>query len=194
MELHHEFEVTAAIEDAWPVFLDMPRLAPCLPGAAVTEVIDLRSVNGEAAVKVGPVNLRFTGSGEISQVEDSAHSAVLTASGSDAKGRGSAEAEVRFSLRSAAAGQTRVEVDTTLNLTGSVAQYGRASGLIDEIANQLIADFVRCLEADLGQETASGLTDVGELSPLPTTGRPIAGLTLFFRAMLARIKKWFTRS
>lgn len=195
MDLHHQFEVAAAVADAWPAFLDMPRIAPCMPGTEITEVIDARNVKGEARVKVGPVNLRFTGVGELTQVDETNRSAVLAARGSDAKGRGNADADVRFSLKEAEGGHTLVEVNTTLNLTGSVAQYGRASGLIDEIANQLIADFVQCLEKELAPAAGADegvAAPAGAPAPRPAP-QAVSGLRLFFRALWAVIKKWFAR-
>ena len=135
MDLQHEFDVAASIDDAWLAFLDMPRIAPCMPGAEVTEVIDEHNVKGGAKVKVGPVNLRFAGAAEMIEIDPVNHSAFLKAGGADAKGRGNADADVRFTLTEVGASSTHVEVTTILNLTGSVAQYGRVSGLIDEIAS-----------------------------------------------------------
>jgi len=201
MDLHHQFEVAADVEHAWPAFLDVPRIAPCMPGAEITEVIDERNVKGAAKLKVGPVNLRFAGQAEITHVDDATHSAVMTAKGSDAKGRGNADANVHFSLREAGESRTLVDVHTTLNLTGSVAQYGRASGLIDEIANQLIAEFVVNLEAELARpsEPVPAGPETGEAPSVPAVAPPpatraVSGLTVFFRALVAIIKRWFKRS
>jgi carbon monoxide dehydrogenase subunit G len=37
MQLENEFTVPASIEQAWAVLLDVPRVAPCLPGATVED-------------------------------------------------------------------------------------------------------------------------------------------------------------
>jgi carbon monoxide dehydrogenase subunit G len=37
MKLENEFTVPASIDQAWAVLLDVPRVAPCLPGATVEE-------------------------------------------------------------------------------------------------------------------------------------------------------------
>ena len=187
MDLHHQFEVAAAVDHTWSAFLDMPRVAPCMPGAEVTEVIDERNIKGDARVKVGPLNLRFAGQAEITQIDDSSRSALMIAKGSDAKGRGSAETEVRFSLSEAGDDRTLVDLHTELTLSGSVAQYGRVSGLIDEIANQLIAEFVENLEVELAQAATP------TAAPAPTP-KAVSGLSVFFRALGALIKKWFRRS
>ena len=105
MDLHHQFEVSAAVEDTWAAFLDMPRVAPCMPGAEITEVIDDRNVKGGAKVKVGPVNLRFAGTAEMVEIDEPNRTALMKAGGADAKGRGNADADVRFTLSEA--GRTR---------------------------------------------------------------------------------------
>ncbi len=199
MDLHHQFELAAPAARAWPVFLDMPRIAPCLPGTEVTEAIDDRNVKGMARVKVGPVSLKFAGRAEMTQIDDTNRSAILSAKGSDAKGRGTAEADVRFSLAETGHGRTLVEVHTTLNLTGSIAQYGRASGLIDEIANQMIGEFVRCLESELGRDDmpapdGGGDDSASAISASAPSSEPVSGITVFLKALMAVVKKWFGRS
>jgi carbon monoxide dehydrogenase subunit G len=203
MDLHHEFDVAASVDDAWSAFLDMPRIAPCMPGAEVTEVIDERNVKGGAKVKVGPVNLRFSGAAEMTEIDPVSRSALLKAGGADAKGRGNADADVRFTLTDVAGASTHVEVSTILNLTGSVAQYGRVSGLIDEIASQLIGEFVANLEAELGVGADATLADASASSgseqpgpaassprkTSPPASKPASGLRLFFKALLSMIRK-----
>ncbi|MGI9596198.1 MAG: SRPBCC family protein [Acidimicrobiales bacterium] len=205
MDLHHRFEVAAGIDQAWPAFLDMPRIAPCMPGAEVTEVIDDRNVKGAAKVKVGPINLSFAGRAEMTEIDHDGHSALMVAKGADAKGRGNAEADVGFSLVDLGSQRTEVEVNTALNLTGSVAQYGRASGLIDEVANQLIGQFVENLEKELstaGDEQPEAPqaepADQPDATRTPAETGPeteaVSGLSLLFRAIVATVKKWFRRS
>lgn len=218
MDLQNDFDVAAGIDETWDAFLDMPRIAPCMPGAEVTEVIDDRNVKGGAKVKVGPLNLRFAGSAEIVEIDVENHTASLKAGGADAKGRGNADADIKFTLTEAGPSRTHVEVATVLNLTGSVAQYGRASGLIDEIANQIIGEFVTNLEAELGsgvQEQSTAPVEASSPSTTPgahpapevenpdpqparepaTAGAaPASGLTLFFKAIVAMIRKRLGRS
>jgi carbon monoxide dehydrogenase subunit G len=200
MELKHDFEIPTNLDHAWQVMLDVPRIAPCLPGAELTEVIDEHNFKGLAAIRVGPVALKFTGQAELTEVDDANHSAIIKAKGADNKGRGQAQATVVFQLSAAGDNATRVDVTTDLNLTGTVAQYGRASGLIDEIANQLIAQFVSNLEGVLQQDQPGAAATDGEgaastdetppSAPAPAA-KPVSGLSLLFRALGAMIKRWF---
>ena len=43
MELQNTFEVPLPPSAAWEVLLDIERIAPCLPGARLTEVVDDRT-------------------------------------------------------------------------------------------------------------------------------------------------------
>lgn len=214
MQLQHHFEVSADIETAWAVLMDIPAIAPCLPGAELTEVVDDTHFKGEARIKIGPIALKFAGVAEIVEVDDKAHSARLLASGADTKGRGNAVSEILFHLSDSGGGKTRVDVETNVNLTGSIAQYGRASGLIDAVAKQLIADFVTNLEGVLAQYQAAQPKQAGKKKaagkagkkakpkpePKPKTKaappparepKAISGLSLLGRALWSMIKGWF---
>ncbi len=209
MNLKHHFDIPTDRDTAWTVLLDIPRIAPCMPGAELTEVVDERTYKGRARVKVGPIGLQFAGEAEIVDVDDAAHQATVHAKGADGKGRGTADATVRFSLSSEDAQTTRVDVETDLNLTGAVAQYGRASGLIDAVAQQIIADFVKNLSDELARstpvagETAPSDEAVADLpseqvSPTttaatPQAATPVSGLRLLFRAIAAMVAGWFKK-
>jgi carbon monoxide dehydrogenase subunit G len=194
MELQNSFTVAADVETAWQMLLDVPRIAPCMPGAELTEAVDDRHFKGNAKVRVGPVQLSFAGEAELVEVDASAHTARLRAKGNDTKGRGAAQADVTFALADDG-GQTRVDIATDLNLTGSVAQYGRAAGLISEIAAQIIADFAKNLESQLAQATPEvGAGAVAAETPTPAApaaAQSISGLSLLFRALAAMIRRWF---
>lgn len=200
MQLNNSFTVPADPETAWQVLLDVPRIAPCMPGAELTEVVGDRAYKGNAKLRVGPVSLTFSGEAEITAIDDAARTATVHAKGNDTKGRGAAEADVHFSLHEDGGG-TRVDIATDLNLSGSVAQYGRASGLIDAIAGQIITDFAKNLEAEIGadgpgtepaaaadapaQHSAPAAEPARETAP---SDNSISGIRLFFRALWAMIR------
>ena len=213
MNLNYSFEIPTDQNAAWSVLLDIPRIAPCMPGAELTEIVGERTFKGLARVKVGPVALKFAGQAEITDIDNDAHQAVVHAKGADGKGRGTADATVRFKLVPVGEKATRVDVETDLNLTGAVAQYGRASGLIDAVANQIIADFVKNLKAELASsgaaEAGAGDTVTAETvsmesksgssqtphAPKPASpAKPVSGLSLLMRAIAAIIGGWFKRS
>jgi carbon monoxide dehydrogenase subunit G len=200
MELQNSFTVAADLDTAWQVLLDVPRIAPCMPGAELTEALDDRHFKGNAKLRVGPVALTFAGEAELTEVDDAAHTAKVSAQGNDTKGRGAARADVTFALV-ADGGNTRVDITTDLNLTGSVAQYGRAAGLIDAIAGQIIADFAKNLEAQMGSEPAAApvaepagaAAEAAPPAPAAPADNAISGISLFFRAVWSIIRGWFAR-
>lgn len=191
MELDHEFEVPTGLDEAWTLLLDVPRMATCLPGAELTEVIDDRNFKGTARVKLGPVALAFAGTAEIVSVDEANKKATVRARAADRKGRGNADAEIRFALSPTSASRTAVNVATDLNLTGAVAQYGRASGLVDAVAKEIISEFV----INLGKELQSSQTEQArpqapENTP-PVSPNAISGINLLLRALLRWMWEWF---
>ncbi|MFI5184937.1 MAG: SRPBCC domain-containing protein, partial [Vicinamibacteria bacterium] len=55
------FVVKAPPDRVWAYLTDPFRVAPALPGAAVTEKVDDRTFRGTITVKVGPVSARYKG-------------------------------------------------------------------------------------------------------------------------------------
>src|SRR5258706_2538896 len=151
MEFDNSFEVPLPPAEAWKVLLDIERIAPCMPGAELTEVVDKSTYKGRIAVRLGPVALTFAGVVKLDEVDDVKHSARVSAQGTDAKGRGGANANSVFRLEPAGTG-SKVLVHTNLTLSGAVAQYGRGVGIIQATATQLMNQFAKCLKEKLVQE------------------------------------------
>ena len=57
MEFDNSFEVPLTPARAWPLLMDIRRIAPCMPGAELTEVVDDKTYKGKIAVRLGPVAL-----------------------------------------------------------------------------------------------------------------------------------------
>ena len=69
MEFDNSFDVPLAPEQAWKVLMDIPRIAPCMPGAELTEVVDQQHFKGKISVRLGPVSLAFAGRVEIDSID-----------------------------------------------------------------------------------------------------------------------------
>ena len=151
MEFDNSFEVPLPPAEAWKVLLDIERIAPCMPGAELTEVLGQNSYKGKIGVRLGPVALTFAGLVKFDQIDDANRTARVSAQGTDAKGRGGANASSVFRLEPAGTG-SKVLVHTNLTLSGAVAQYGRGVGIIQATAAQLMNQFARCLEEKLAQD------------------------------------------
>jgi carbon monoxide dehydrogenase subunit G len=145
VQLDHEFTVPVPIGQAWPVLMDVARIAPCMPGATVTKV-DGRDVEGTVKVKVGPITVTYGGTATFLEVDDAAHRAVIEARGKETRGAGTASARVTTQLYEADE-RTRVTVSTDLSVTGKPAQFGR--GVMSDVGAKLLGQFADCLSREL---------------------------------------------
>jgi uncharacterized protein len=154
MKIENTVEVDAPLDRVWALVNDIPRVAPCMPGAALTGVLDDTTYEGTVAVKLGPLRMSYKGKVTIDEVDEANHSARLTASGKDTKGAGTARASVETHLEPAGDTHTRLRVTSDVQLTGKVASFGRG-GAINDVATRLFGQFADCLRATLEAESAT---------------------------------------
>lgn len=174
MRLDHTFTVPATVETAWDVLLDVPGIAPCMPGATLTE-FDGEKFAGTVKVKLGPVTLTYRGTGRFAEVDEAARRVVLEASGKETRGSGTAAARVTAVLVPDG-DTTRVDVGTDLTITGRPAQFGR--GMISDVGERLIGQFAGSLATKLGESGESGKTTPAEPGPAdrePAAARATSG-------------------
>src|SRR6266545_7894455 len=157
--------------------MDIKRIAPCMPGAELTEVVDDKTYKGRIAVRLGPVALSFAGVIAFEELDNANHRARVKALGTDAKGRGGANATASFRLEPAAGG-SKVLVHTDLALSGAVAQYGRGVGMIQATAAQLIKQFAGNLKAQLAAAPVATASPDATTSAAPPAAKPISGFSL----------------
>ena len=129
MQIKNNFDVARPPAQAWSLLLDVPKSVTCMPGVELTSVEPDGRYTGKLAVKLGPVALKFNGTATLEDVDEASHSATIRAQGNDLQGRGNAGATARMRVVPNGAGST-VLIETDLQLSGMVAQYGRASGVI----------------------------------------------------------------
>jgi uncharacterized protein len=188
MEFDNSFDVPLPPAKAWALLMDIPRIAPCMPGAQLTEIVDPQNFKGKIAVRLGPVALTFDGRVAFESIDDANHSARVKAQGSDAKGRGAANATATFRIEPAATG-SKVLIHTDLTLSGAVAQYGRGVGMIQATAAQLVGQFAGNLRAQLGQEQSVPSHDA---PPAPPAAKPISGFSLLISVIWSRVAGLFS--
>ena len=206
MEFDNSFEVPLPPAEAWKVLLDIERIAPCMPGAELTEVVGAHTYKGKIGVRLGPVALTFAGIVKFEEIDDAQHTARVSAQGTDAKGRGGANAASVFRLEPAGTG-SKVLVHTNLTLSGSVAQYGRGVGIIQATATQLMNQFAKCLKEKLGQDGPAAVAaapvpsqasqPLASPSIVPTAApaaKPISGFALMAKVIWSSIVGLFRRS
>ena len=207
MEFDNAFEVPLPPDRAWPVLMNVQGIAPCMPGAQLTEVVDDKSYKGNIAVRLGPVALTFAGLVTFEEIDNTNHTARVRAQGTDAKGRGSAQAAATFRLEPSATG-SKVLVHTDLTLSGSVAQYGRGVGMIQATASAIMTQFANNLKKQIAASPAlvaaaapivaspsiapaSAAPARAPAFPPPPAAKPISGFSLMATVLWNAIKRLF---
>jgi uncharacterized protein len=189
MRFTNSFAVAAPPDKAWTILLDVRRIAPCVPGAELTEMADATHFKGRARVKAGPVELAFSGQAELTAIDSVNRKARLIAKGNDTKGRGNAAATIDFELVPEGNG-SRVTASTDLTMTGAIAQYGRGAGVMTDIAGHITAEFAKNLEALLAREGASA-ADIASAPPREAV--PISAFALLGAMLRGFFRRWAGR-
>jgi carbon monoxide dehydrogenase subunit G len=153
MKLEQSFEVDAPVEEVWQALIDVERVAPCLPGAAVTGRNDDGSYQGTFTVKIGPTSASYTGKLQMEDIDSARRTATMRANGTDKRGQGGARATIVSTLAPGDGG-TRVDVVTEYSITGRLARFGRG-GMIEDISERLLREFAKCLQESLAATHAS---------------------------------------
>ena len=220
MRLEQTFEVQAPLAQVWDALNDLERVAPCLPGAAITGHDEEGTYHGTFTVKLGPMTAAYNGTIRIEEADEATHTATLKARGTDKRGQGGANATIVNSL-SEHDGGTRVHAVTDFTITGRLAQFGRG-GMMEDVSNRLLRDFATCLSSRLaegpapaaevpsGAEVTAGDAAPEEVAaaaqappstpppaatPPPTApaAQPLKGGSLFLSVLWERIKRLFSR-
>ena len=194
MKMEQSFEVQAPLEQVWSALLDLERVAPCLPGAAITGHDEDGTYHGTFSVKLGPMTAAYNGTIKIEEVDEAAHRATLKAKGTDKRGQGGANATIVNTLTEHDGGTTVAAV-TDFTITGRLAQFGRG-GIIEDVSNRLMRDFATCSRP----ASASLLQPQRRLRPrrprwsrrrLRRPAAPVKGFSLFVSVVWERVKRLF---
>lgn len=190
IKLENVFVVDAPIEDVWRTLQDVPRIAPCMPGAELEELAGEGVYRGFVKLRIGPAQLQFKGEATFYDVDQAAHSMKMRSRAADTKGRGGVATEMKFALRSQGKATT-VDVATDLTVTGSLAQYGRGVGLVKDVANEITRQFSQNLLKVLSHSRSNAET-VGNAPDAPlAAAKPISGLSFMFAVLRASICRWW---
>jgi carbon monoxide dehydrogenase subunit G len=201
MLIQNEFTVAAPMDFLWNYLLDVEKIAPCMPGAELTEVVDDRNWKGKLNAKFGPVSMSFAGTVTIESRDDAAHRVVLSAKGMEQKGKGAANAKVTSWLEPGPGdGVTLVKMEADMTLTGAAAQLSR--GLLPEISKKLTQTFADCLQDSMAAEQTTREVDAaaaasGESAAAapakPVAAKPVGGIGLGISAIWSIIANFFRK-
>jgi carbon monoxide dehydrogenase subunit G len=147
MEFDNSFTVNAPLQRVWDFLLNVEEVAPCMPGAVLTEVVSDTEYKGTVKVKLGAVQISYKGTATIRDVDEAAHTMVLVASGRETRGTGNASSTTTSQLVEEGPNRTVVNLHSQVDVSGRVAQFGRS--IMQDVASRLIGEFARNLEAKL---------------------------------------------
>lgn len=181
LKFENSFTVQAPVEKVWAYLTDPYRVAPALPGAAITEKTDDRTYKGTITVKVGPVSAKYKGTAVFERLDPETHTAEISAKGQDLTGRGGADMKMSSRIVEKAPGESEVTIVSDVNVTGILAQFGR--GLMQDVSDQMLKRFTDAMRLELEKvpafvdadaeqaDMAAAVKDVTDTSKtLPPTG------------------------
>jgi uncharacterized protein len=188
IDIKETFQVRAPIATVWRFMLDPRKVAACMPGAALEQVVDERTFLGAIKVKIGAISTSYKGRLQLTLVDEGAHTIHMTGEGRETSG-GTAKASLQSRLRTLPDGQTEVVAEAGVDLTGRIMQVGR--GMIQGVSHQLFLQFVAAAKAQLEQpiEATAGAAAVAA----PPPQHAIRIVPLMLAVIRAAILRFFQR-
>jgi len=159
IEIEEKFQVAAPIERVWQFVMDPHRVAACMPGAKLEEVVDDKTFLGSIKIKIGAITTAYKGRVQMTEIDEVAYHVVMAAEGTETGG-GTAKGTMRSSLRALDGGQTELVANANVDLTGRVMQVG--SRMIVGVSHQLFKQFVTRAKKELETVAESGATGGGD--------------------------------
>ena len=183
MQISEVITVRSDPESVWALFQDVPGLSLCLPGAELTEDKGDGAYAGKVVVKLGPMTATFEGEATVT-ADHEARLGKIDGRGADRRGGSRGQVKVSYQVEPHADG-SQVTLDAAVTLSGAAAQFGR-TGIIKEMSNRLLSEFVQCVEAKLAaiSEEEAAAVEAGE----------VGGIGLFFSSLASWIGKFFKRT
>lgn len=163
MEFENTFVVRAPVDEVWDLLMDVERIAPCMPGAQVLEQTGDDAYKVAVKVRLGPMSMTYKGDVEIVARDAEAHEASMRAKAKEARGQGTAAAQIRMALREQDGG-TAASIITDMQMSGKAAAMGQ--GVIRDVAAALTDTFAKNL---------AGLVTAGEPAPAPVAAAAATG-------------------
>ncbi len=146
MKLSNSFSIARPPGEVYDAFLDIERVATCMPGSRMLGQPEPGTYEGEVKVKVGPLGVAYTGQFTVLDADKDALRLTMRAKGREQRGAGNADAHIVAQL-SEQDGGALVQIDTDLSIRGKVAQFGR--GVIGEVTDGIMQTFAQNVETML---------------------------------------------
>lgn len=145
MQFTHQFSVNAPAEVVWDFLCDVPRMAPCIPGASNVREAAPNAYDADVSAKIGPVTARFACRVTIINLNDAERTGVVELTGKDNRLGGGVKASMQMRLESTT--PTDVIITSDVDVLGKIGQYGH--GMLARRADAMLEDFASCVRAKL---------------------------------------------
>jgi carbon monoxide dehydrogenase subunit G len=187
MHFESRFTVSGTPQAVIDSFADVPLMASFLPGASVEPQAEDGSYPATLVASFGPKRLAFKGALRNSVDREALRGALSGQASADVRGARMA-LTMTYSLSpaiaSAAATKTEVLLASDAQLTGVLAEFAKAGGVI--VAEALVAEFARRFSAHMEQGAAPS-------EAAPTSAATLSMATILV-AMLRRFRQWLWRT
>lgn len=170
MDFRFEIPLDMAVERAWRDITDLSVLARCFPGARLDEATE-NGGRGTVVVSLGPIRFEYQGDVAFIATDDDQHKAVASITASDKGGGGGISARITLAVVPAPTGSAsaKLKMDAEVDVSGRAAQFGR--GMLEDVAQRLLADFAARLAAygrgETFDEAGRGQGELNVLALLP---------------------------
>jgi carbon monoxide dehydrogenase subunit G len=194
IDIRETFRVRAPITTVWQFMLDPQKVAACMPGAVLEQVVDERTFLGAIKVKIGAITTSYKGRLQLTDVDEAAHSIKMKGEGRETSG-GTAKASLASHMKALPDGGTEVVAEASVDLTGRIMQVGR--GMIQGVSHQLFLQFVSAAQAQLeqapGRPSPAGEAIAASAARVPPPQQAIRILPLLLAVFRSAILRFFQR-
>ncbi|MDQ6636748.1 MAG: SRPBCC family protein [Candidatus Dormibacteraeota bacterium] len=200
MQIENELNIGAPPAKVYAFLLDVNRVAGCMPGAELTEVVDPSTFRGKVKIKVGPITVSYNGTARLIEQDEASRTAKIQAEGKETTGSGSARATATMTVLEVPGGSL-VKLMSDFNVAGRVANFGR--GIMEDVSRRLVGQMGDCIKAHLEAAPAADEAEMAKAGPSPvssqpasapgTAAKPVNAFGLLFSVAWERLKGIFRR-
>jgi uncharacterized protein len=200
VRFHNSFEVQAEPDRVYAFLLEVREVITCVPGAALTEVVDEDTYRGKVKIKIGAIGMSYDGTARIEDRDPAQRSAIMRAEARETSGSGNAAMQTELRVAPAPSGSA-VTIITDLTITGRAAQFGR--GIIEDVSKRLIGQMAGDIKAKLERPddevadaqvgTGAGAGAPPSQRPQPAEAAPLNVVALLLSVLRDRLARVFRR-
>jgi carbon-monoxide dehydrogenase small subunit len=180
-------DVPASQAAVWRALGDVPLIAACVPGAALTGQTEDGRYSGRVTTKLGPVSANFSGEAKFER-DDDAYSARVVGKGRDLTTSSPVKAELGYRvLQGDNPTGSRIEIESEIVLSGVLAQFAKTA-IVNDIAARIAKDFASNLSQRLNDVADAVASDAAPAQPIQAGSLLLDILAARLRSLIARVR------